>query len=86
LFKQHSLLFGSLHPLDGSLYTLFDTHLLGGYLQALPYPEKPPSPFLFSLTKRRPREESWSGASSMFGGMLGGPPSSPSKKRIYGDR
>lgn len=41
-----------------------------------------------SPTKRRPREESWSGggSSSMFGGLLGGGPPSPSKKRIYGDR
>ena len=41
-----------------------------------------------SPTKRRPREESWSGAgsTSVFGGLLGGGPPSPSKKRIYGDR
>lgn len=41
-----------------------------------------------SPTKRRSREESWSGAgsTSMFGGLLGGGPPSPSKKRIYGDR
>ncbi|GAA6059486.1 hypothetical protein JCM10212_002229 [Sporobolomyces blumeae] len=38
-----------------------------------------------SPSKQRTREESWS-SGSLFGGLLGGAPPSPSKKRVYGDR